>query len=216
MPKKRLPLSRERILDAALALLDEDGIDGVSMRKVASALKVEAMSLYNHVRDKQDLLGGVVNRVLAQLEPPDAALPWDARLEQIARRLYGALVQHPALVIVLASEQGRPSDPKVMQGMDGIIATLAEAGLPPPLQVSAYRSLLALCFGFVLAHTQGLSMTQSQAADVRAEWDSAQWNAGPLPHLAQLAPQFLQTKAEDDFAFMLGAYLNAVRAAHVK
>jgi AcrR family transcriptional regulator len=216
MRKTGTPLSRDHILAVALKILDENGITGLSMRKLASTLDVEAMSLYYHVKDKQDLMGGVCDLVLSRIEQPSASLPWSQRLETIALNLYAALIQHPALVIILASEQGSPSDLKVMQGMDSLVAILAESGMSPQHQVSAFRGLLAMCFGFVLAHTQGLSKTKALAQAEWNKWDSRQWNADTLPHLAQLAPQFLQTHADDDFKFMLGAYLNALRSVSIE
>jgi len=212
MLKNRPPLTRDHILEAALKILDEQGTDGLSMRKLASILNVKAMSLYNHVKDKLDLLSGLCDLVLSRIELPDASLPWSKRLETIAMNLYGALIQHPAIVLILVSEKGRPSELKVLEGMDSLVAILAESGLSPHQQVSAYRGLLAMCFGFVLAHTQGLSKTKEQAQEEWNKWDSHQWNADTLPHLAQLAPQFLQTHVEDDFKFMLSAYLNALQA----
>ena len=72
MATKRKPLSRERILEAGLALADEDGIDALSMRKLGQSLGFEAMSLYNHVANKDDLLDGMLDLVLAEMEPPPA------------------------------------------------------------------------------------------------------------------------------------------------
>jgi TetR/AcrR family transcriptional regulator, tetracycline repressor protein len=183
------------------------------MRKLAATLNVEAMSLYNHVKDKQDLLDGLCDLVLSQIERPAASLSWSQRLETIAMHLYAALIRHPALVLILASEKGRPTDLRVLEGIDSLVAALAESGLSTHQQVSAYRGLLAMCFGFVLTHTQGLSKTREQAQQAWDQWDSHQWNPDVFPHLAQLAPQFQQTHAEDDFKLMLRAYLNALQAA---
>ena len=213
MGKTRTPLTRAHILEAALALLDAEGLAALSMRKVAAVVGVEAMSLYNHVADKQDLLNGLTDLVLTRITLPDPARPWDARLEAIAVGLYEALIAHPALVAILASEQGRPTDPRVLQGMDSILAALAESGLSPAHQVNAYRGLLALCLGFVLTHTQGLTATASEA---QAEWARSgvqPWDPQTLPHLARLGPQFLKTPAESDFRFMLAAYVSALRSA---
>jgi TetR/AcrR family tetracycline transcriptional repressor len=212
MRKNGTRLTRDHILQAALKILDEQGLAGLSMRKLASTLNVEAMSLYNHIKDKQDLLSGLADLVLSQIELPDASQPWSQRLETIALNLYGALIRHPAVVIVLATEQGSPNDLKVMRGIDFMIAALAESGLSPRQQVNAYRGLLAMCFGFVFAHTQGLSKTIEQAQEEWDNWSSPQWNADILPHLARLAPYFMQTHADDDFQFMLRAYLDYLHA----
>ena len=73
----RLPLSRDRILQAALELADEDGIESLTMRKLGQALGFEAMSLYNHVANKDDVLDGILDLVLAESEPPSPAGDWD-------------------------------------------------------------------------------------------------------------------------------------------
>jgi AcrR family transcriptional regulator len=212
MPKPRHPLSRERVLTAGLALLDAEGLDGLSMRKLATALGVEAMSLYNHVKDKHDLLNGIVDQVLLQIEVPDPARPWRDRLDAFATRLYAVLIEHPAVVAVIASEQGRPSHPQVLQGMDSLVASIAQTGLTPREQVNAFRGLLALCFGFVLNHTQGLFGSKQQAQAGWAEWDVHTYDGRGLPNLARLAPHLLKTSADDDFRFMLDAYLDQLAA----
>ena len=206
------PLTRQRILQAALKILDEQGLSGLSMRKLASTLDVEAMSLYNHVKDKRDLLNGLADLVLSQIDLPDPLQPWNQRLEAIAHLLYGALIRHPGLVVVLASEQGSPTALKVTQGIDSMIAALAESGLSPKLQVNAYRGLLAMCLGFVLTHTQGLSKTKAQAEEYWDTQEAPHWDSDLHPHLAQLTPYFKQTHADDDFQFMLHAYLDYIRA----
>jgi hypothetical protein len=96
--------------------------------------------------------------------------------------------------------------------MDAIVAALAEAGLTARQQVSAYRGLIAMCFGFVLAHTQGFNMTRDRA---QAAWESAgvgEWDPATLPNLARLGPEFLKTQVDDDFRFMLTAYLESLGA----
>ncbi len=215
--RKGIPhLTRSLILESALKILDKQGPAGLSMRKLAASLHVEAMSLYNHVRDKQDLLNGLVELVLSRIELPGSSLPWDDRLEAIAMNLYDALVQHPALVVILASQKSSRDGITVLRGMDSVIAVLADSGLKPRQQVNAFRGLLAMCFGFVLAHTQGFSTTKELAQTEWDQWDSHQWERDTLPHLTQLAPYFLQTSADDDFRFMLRAYLDALRMATVE
>jgi TetR/AcrR family tetracycline transcriptional repressor len=206
------PLSRTKILETALRLIDKEGLPALSMRRLAGHLGVEAMSLYNHVADRGDLLDGVTNLVLSRIEPPDAKLPWQSRLEAIAMGLYKALLAHPPLVTLLATTESRVSDPTVMSGLDMIAAALGESGLSRAQQVSAFRGLIAMIFGFVMAHTQGFSSTKAAAEKHWAAWDSAQWIRPELPNLSRLAPQFLKTHADDDLRFMMQAYFAAIAA----
>src|SRR5436305_5009860 len=91
---RRKPLNRERILDTALALADEQGIEALSMRKLGQALGYEAMSLYNHVASKDDLLDGILDLVLAEMEPP---VPEEglAGVRRSAISAHEALQRHP-------------------------------------------------------------------------------------------------------------------------
>jgi len=91
----RTPLSRDRILRTALELADEQGIDALSMRKLAQQLGFEAMSLYNHVRNKKDLLDGMLGLVLAETEPPSDEGSWDEAIRTSAISVHDALRRHP-------------------------------------------------------------------------------------------------------------------------
>src|SRR6266480_1481431 len=91
----RLPLNRDRILQAALELADEGGIESLTMRKLGQALGFEAMSLYNHVANKDDVLDGILDLVLAESEPPSPAGDWHAAIRSSAISVYQTLRRHP-------------------------------------------------------------------------------------------------------------------------
>src|SRR3954451_13701332 len=94
-PKPRVPLSRERILRTALELADEHGIEAVTMRKLGRTLGFEAMSLYNHVANKDDLLDGILDLVLEESEMPSPAGDWAAAVRSSAISVHRALRHHP-------------------------------------------------------------------------------------------------------------------------
>lgn len=203
-------LSRQAILEAALEILTAEGVGALTMRRLAERLGVEAMSLYNHIADKRDLLDGVASLVLGRIAPPDPGLPWARRLEAIVLGLYEALSAHPQLVQLIASGQANPRDRQVLEGIDTILAALEDAGLSPQQQVSAFRGMLAMCFGLVLNHTLGLSVSPAEFGAQRVTWDPREWDAPGLPRLAGLAPYALSTTPHDDLRFMLDAYLAAL------
>ena len=91
----RIPLSRERILSAAITLADEGGIDSLSMRKLAERLGVEAMSLYNHIANKDDLLAGIVEAVAGEIATPSADTEWKTAIREIATSAHESLLRHP-------------------------------------------------------------------------------------------------------------------------
>src|SRR5215216_5548720 len=106
----RLPLSRDRILKAALELADERGIESLSMRKLGQALGFEAMSLYNHVANKDDVLDGILDLVLAESEPPTPAGAWDAAIRTSAISVHDALRRHPwSRTLLMAPDHARPA-----------------------------------------------------------------------------------------------------------
>ena len=209
-PHRRGQLSRDGVIAAATAILTADGLTGLTMRRVAERLGVEAMSLYNHVRDKRDLLDAAASRALAEIAIPDPRSPWSQRLRLLVLSLYDVLVAHPWLVMVLTAEQIEPRDPAIVEAMEAAIAIFAEAGLGPSHQVSAFRGMLALCFGVVLTHTIGLRMSPAQAEAQFAASRVDHWTEATAPRLVALAPQFFVTRPVDDLRFMLDAYIAAL------
>src|SRR5262249_14684460 len=149
---RRRPLNRERILAAALELVDEQGIDALSMRKLGQALGYEAMSLYNHVANKDDLLDGILDLVLAEMEPPDpeGGLP---AIRASALSAHEALKRHPWAATMLMSARIRPAR---IDYMEGLLACLRGAGFSAETTYTAYHVLDAHIIGFSLwASTHG-------------------------------------------------------------
>lgn len=214
-PRPRGVLNREAILGAALEIIRAEGLGALTMRRLADQLGVKAMSLYNHVADKADILDGIASLVLSRIERPDSARPWSLQLEAIFLALYSTLAADPWLVSVLTLEGVEPSGRSVVEGIDIILGLLEGAGLPPGQRVSAFRGMLALAFGLVTAHTLGLRVSPEAARAQALDWNLDKWRDAGLPHLAALAPQFLVTTPNDDARFMLNAFLAAVgRGGH--
>jgi AcrR family transcriptional regulator len=152
--RRRKPLSRQRILAAALELVDEQGIDALSMRKLGQALGgYEAMSLYNHVANKDDLLAGILDLVLAEMEPPDPTGGFPA-IRSGALSAHEALKRHPWAASMLMSPSGiRPAR---INYMEALLASLRGAGLSADTTYHAYHALDAHIIGFSLwASTHG-------------------------------------------------------------
>src|ERR1043166_3864366 len=103
---RRAPLTRDRIIRTALRVMDQVGLDALSMRRVGRELGVEAMSLYNHVRDKEDILDGICEQVLSEFRTPQAD-DWTDSLRLAAREYRRLLLAHPT-VITLMTERKRP------------------------------------------------------------------------------------------------------------
>ena len=93
--RTRRPLTKERVLAKAIALADKEGIEALSMRKLGTALGVEAMSLYNHIANKGELVGAMVDAVIEQFELPDDEARWDRAIRRCAVSAHDLLIEHP-------------------------------------------------------------------------------------------------------------------------
>lgn len=144
-------LTRASVLAAAVRLVDEQGLSGLSMRRLGAALGVEAMALYHHVGSKDDLLDGLVEHLFAEVVPvldevPTPVEDWRAPMRAFARAMLQTLLDHPQLVPVVLS---RPATtPPVHSLLERVLTTLQEAGLPPGRSLDLVYALI----GFVVAH----------------------------------------------------------------
>lgn len=142
----RLPLTRERVLDAAIRLADESGIEAISMRKVGQELGVEAMSLYNHVSNKDDLLTGMVDAIVEQIPPLPSDGDWKARLLERAYAARQILKQHEWVPRVIET---RPEPtPTMMAYMDSIIGVFRDGGFSMDLTHHGMHVLGSRILGF--------------------------------------------------------------------
>jgi AcrR family transcriptional regulator len=169
MAKTRRPLTRERILESALAIADEAGIDAISMRKLAQQLGYEAMSLYNHVANKDDLLDGILDVVLGEMEPP-ALEEGMAGIRRSAVSAHTALKRHPwAARLLMAPSRVRPAR---LAYMDALLRALRQAGLSEETTYHAYHVIDAHVIGFSLwQSTHDFSMPEEMSADIRGFLD---------------------------------------------
>lgn len=164
--KARVPLSRERILRAALELADANGIESLSMRKLGQKLGFEAMSLYNHVANKDDVLDGILDLVLAETSPPSPDGEWSAALRESAISVHQALRRHPwACNLLMAPGRIRPAR---LRYMDLLLGRLREAGFSAETTYHGYHVLDAHIFGFSLwlaSHQFSADQTASMVAE---------------------------------------------------
>jgi AcrR family transcriptional regulator len=163
LPEPRLPLSRDRILEAALALVDEHGIEALTMRKLGQALGFEAMSLYNHVQNKDDLVDGILDLVLAEGASPAETGGWDAAVRASAVSVHQALRRHPwASTLVMSPGHIRPAR---LRYMDALLGRLRQAGFSAETTYHAYHVLDAHIFGFSMWQASH-SYTPAEESDI--------------------------------------------------
>jgi AcrR family transcriptional regulator len=144
--RRRNPLTRERVLDAALKLVDRNGLDALSMRELGAALKVEAMSVYRHVPSKAALLEGLQEAVLAEVRLPEERA-WRPALEGLAAALRQAARAHPNTLSIVAT---RPLPPAFRARLGPVAETLARTKLPPNRVPFALEAVTAFALGHAL------------------------------------------------------------------
>lgn len=146
--KTRPPLSKERVLSAAVSLADEVGIESLSMRKLGQALRVEAMSLYNHVANKDELLAGIVDLVAAEIELPALGGDWKLAMRQRALSAHAVLMRHPWATMLIVSRAN--VGPAMLRYVDATIGCLRAAGFSYALADHAWNAIDSYVYGFTL------------------------------------------------------------------
>jgi AcrR family transcriptional regulator len=183
----RAPLSRDRILEAALELVDEGGIESLSMRKLGQKLGFEAMSLYNHVANKDDVIDGILDLVLAEGKLPAAGGDWDTAIRESAISVHAALRDHAwACTLVMAPGHIRPAR---MEYMNALLGRLRAAGFSADETYHAYHVLDGHIFGFSLYETSH-SYTEEDAAEFEANLEQI-LPVDTYPHLNEHGKQHL-------------------------
>jgi AcrR family transcriptional regulator len=181
-PGRKPKVSREQVLDAALELADEGGLGAVTMAGVGTRLGVEAMSLYRHIGNKEEMLDGLVDRVFAEISVPVDAADWRDALRRRAVSARAALRQHP-WAIGLMESRARPG-PETLGHHDAMLALLFAAGFDAPLAVRVYNLLDSYVYGFAL---QEATLPFSSPQEMEAVSDQMlAAMADAYPHLARV------------------------------
>ena len=144
--ERRTPLNKERVLRAAIDLANRDGIESLSMRKLGQELGVEAMSLYNHVRNKDDILVGIVDVVISEIELSPSRADWKTWMRQTVMSARRTLLGHPWAPRVIESRSD-PS-PATLRYMESVIGILREGGFSVDMSHHAIHVLGSRVLGF--------------------------------------------------------------------
>jgi AcrR family transcriptional regulator len=143
---RRAPLNRDRVLRAAVALADEAGIEALSMRSLAQALDVVPMALYKHVANKEQLLDGMVEVIVGEIDPPAAGTDWQSAVRERVLSARRALLRHPWASRVIES-RGNPT-PVVLDYVNSLIGMFRAGGLSADLTHHAMHALGSRMWGF--------------------------------------------------------------------
>jgi AcrR family transcriptional regulator len=180
----RAPLNRERVLRAAVQLADAGGIESLTMRKLGEALGVEAMSLYNHVANKGELLDGMVDVVFAEIDLPPTNVGWKDAMRRRAESVRKALRRH-RWAIGLMESRASPG-PATLRHHDAVLGCLRSAGFSIEMTAHAYALLDSYIYGFALQEAS-LPFENAEETTEVAQDILGRFGADQYPHLTELA-----------------------------
>ncbi|WP_174185744.1 TetR/AcrR family transcriptional regulator [Nocardia barduliensis] len=214
--EQRIPLTRQRVLAAAVAVADEQGVHGLTMRKIADRLGVEAMSLYHHFGGKSEILDGMVDLVFDEVDPPDRSAGWRTALRDRAVSLRAALRRHPWAVGLMES-RATPG-PATLRHHDAAIGLLREAGFSLVMTAHTVSVLDSYIYGFVLQEVnmpfEGAADLESVAAGIRRSIP-----AGEYPHFTELMTDHALLPGyayADEFTYGLDLILDGLANRHTE
>jgi AcrR family transcriptional regulator len=196
----RPQLSRDAIVAAALKVVESDGGDALTMRRVADQIGVSASALYGYVANKEELVQLVLEQIIGEIPVPETAGPWQDTVRGFAREMLGMFQRHPG---VAGLTLGRvPSGPSLLAGAEYLLAAMRGAGLPD--QVAAFAGDLGSLYVGAFAYEQDVA-PPAPHADVAAQvaaWFSA-LPADQFPNLVAVAGKMAAGTAEDRFEWGL-------------
>ena len=204
-------LTHQRVIEAALRIMDEEGLEAVTMRRIGRDLGVEAMSLYNHVRDKDDILDGICQYVLAQFTVSDAE-DW-AEAARIGAREYRRLLRgHPSVITLMTERKSAFTNPESLRAYEFALDVFHRAGLSGAEAVKAFHAFGGYILGFVMLEL-GLMMGSSDEEHEQAHQEMASLAAAAdLPRLREAMPHFMDCDDDAQFEFGLDLLIEGLRS----
>jgi AcrR family transcriptional regulator len=202
----RRPLSRQRVLGVAIALADRDGVGSLSMRKIAQELGVEAMSLYHHVASKDDILDGIVDLVLSDIEVPASGTDWKTAMRERAISAHAVLLAHPWAALLIMSRFN--IGPGMTRYLDATLGRLRDGGFSIEGALDAWHTLDSHLYGFTLQELNlpfEVEETQQVSANVLSRLPADEY-----PHVVEVITKIMQTGRDENFEFGLDLILDGL------
>jgi AcrR family transcriptional regulator len=206
----RAPLSRQRALQVAVALADAGGIGSLTMRKLAQELGVEAMSLYHHVANKDDILDGMVDAVFGEIEPPSGSSDWKSAMRDRAHSARAALLRHPWALALMETRTAPGA--ATLRHHDAVIGCLRRAGFSMEMTAHAFSVLDSYIYGFVLQEINLPFKSADEAGEVVGAM-LERIPADEYPHLTAMAAEHVMQPGYDygnEFQFGLDLILDGL------
>lgn len=210
VPRKRLPLSRDKVLECALDLADESGIAALTIRSLAQSMGTKPMSLYYYVANKDEILDGIVDLVFSEIELPSPAGSWRQEMHRRAHAMRAALKRHPWAVGLLESRTS--PGPATLRHHDATLGTLRTAGFSVPMTAHAYALLDSYIYGFALQEAALPFDGRDTATEITAPL-MERFSTGEYPHMVEIAVEHVLKPGYDfgdEFDFGLNLILDGL------
>jgi AcrR family transcriptional regulator len=197
----RKPLSRARVLQAAVALADQAGLEAFSMRGLAQELGVVPMALYKHVANKEELLDGMVDIVFSEIELPPGDLDWRPAMRRRAISTRAALKRHSWAIGMMESRHPGPAN---LRNHNAVMGCLRTAGFEFPMALHAYSLQDAYIYGFALQEKDLAFETRDSAGEAAQRRAQTIGALEDYPHLAEIAEKLPAIGYDSDVEFAWG------------
>jgi AcrR family transcriptional regulator len=218
-PSSRVALSRDRILDAAISFIDEQGLPGLTMRRLGERLDVEAMSLYRYVGGREELLDGVVARVIDEMYNDDDVISaptdgWQDFLQRLAHGVRRVALSHPKVFPLVAS---RPAEApwlrpplRSLDWVEMFLNGLSQEGFDDDKSVGAYRAFTSFLLGHLLLEVaiHGADVGPLDVLDEETEPEHDELR--PYPHVRKLKSALSEDHSAIEFEESLEELLNRI------
>jgi AcrR family transcriptional regulator len=205
--ERRVPLSRERVLRTAVGLADQGGIESLTMRRLGQELGVKAMSLYNHVASKDDILDGIADLIVSDIDVPAAGTDWRTAMRQRAISAHEVLLAHPWAAHLIMSRFN--IGPGMTRYLDATLGRLREGGFSITGALDAWHALDSHLYGFTL---QQLNLPfEAEEAQQASASVLAQLPADEFPHVVEVITEIMQSGRTEDFEFGLDLILDGLQ-----
>ncbi len=204
--KRRAPVTREAVLRAAITVANEGGLEALTMRRLGQELGVEAMSLYNHVANKDEVLDGIVDLVVVDISVPPAGTPWKAAMRARAISAHEVLLAYPWACTLLTSRYN--IGPGMTRYLNETFGRLREGGFTVTGALDAWNTLDSHLYGFTLQELN-LPFEVEESAQVSADF-LPQLRVDEFPYVTEVLVEVMASGRTEDFTFGLDLVLDGL------
>src|SRR5271166_2350691 len=197
----RKPLSRARVLEAAVALADEAGLEAFSMRGLAQELGVVPMALYKHVANKEELLDGMVDVIFSEIELPSGHLDWRSAMRRRAISTREALQRHSWAIGMMESRHPGPAN---LRNHNAVMGCLRKAGFSFKMAIHAYSVQDAYIYGFALQEKDTGFQTLDSAGEAAQRRAQTIGSLDDYPYLAEIVKELPKSGYDNAVEFAWG------------